>query len=268
MPEQNTPRAFDLGKAFMERQKILSRELELPLAFTKHPTAIGDGSEANWRRMLKSFLPGRYEVGPVFALDAQGGQSEQIDLAIFDRQYSPLWFESAGDLFVPVESIYAVFEVKQIIDAANLKYAAKKVASVRNLNRTSGNIVDIYGPQKGPDPKDRPILGGIVALNTSWKDGLRGTTGVKNISALTGSKHLDLALSLTDCAFDHVAVGSSKLLSPGLSFSQPATQLIYFVLHLFRRLQAIGTALAVDLDVYEQALRDVDPEQHLEVDSD
>jgi len=59
---------FDLGRAFLTRQVALSRELEIPLSFTTHPTTIGDGSEANWLRMLKSFLPSRYEVGPIFAL--------------------------------------------------------------------------------------------------------------------------------------------------------------------------------------------------------
>lgn len=250
---------FNLGQAFMQRQIALSRELEMPSAFTAHPTTIGDGSEANWVRMLRSFLPNRYAIGPIFALDAVGGRSEQIDLAIYDRQYSPLWFEIGDNLFVPVESVYAVFEVKQKITKSQLTYAAKKVASVRNLTRTSERIVDFQGVHQGAPPKDRPIIGGIVALNGSWKAGLQGDIGRKNIQRLTGQRHLDLGIALTDAAFDNVPDYCNDMLEPGLQFSKPGTQLIYFAIHLFRRLQATGTALAVDLKVYERALDNAGP---------
>jgi hypothetical protein len=248
--------SIDLRQAFLQRQKLLSAELEIPLEFTSHPTTIGDASEANWVRMLKSFLPGRYEVGPVFALDAAGAQSQQVDIAVYDRQYSPLWFESAGGTrIVPVESIYCVLEAKQEINASTLRYAADKVASVRSLTRTSARIVDIYGTQPGPNPSTRPILGGIVALRSGWVGGLASETGQANIRSIEAAGHLDLGIALTDGAFDFVSqTANLELLSRGLEFSPPGTQLIYFALHLFRRLQSIGSAMAVDLDVYEQAL--------------
>lgn len=258
-----------MKRAFMQRQKLLSSELEIPLEFTSHPTAIGDASEANWTRMLKSFLPARYEVGPIFALDAQGQRSEQIDLAIYDRQYSPLWFESAGNRFVPIESVYAALEVKQEVNARNLRYAAGKIKSVRSLHRTSGPIVDIYGTQAGPAVEDRPILGGIVALRTGWAGGLNSDSGRQNVLEHSGLSHLDLGLALVDVSFDHVAAQSPHtLLQPGLTLSEPGTQLIYFVMRLFRRLQLIGTALAVDLESYERTLESIDPTDYADIDNE
>jgi hypothetical protein len=258
---------IDLKKAFLDRQKLLSAELEIPLQFTSHPTAVGDATEANWARMLQSFLPGRYAVGPIFALDAEGNQSEQVDLAVYDRQYSPLWFQSGANRFVPVESVYAVFEVKQNIDSRNLRYAAAKIASVRRLNRTSGKIVDIYGTQEGPDLATRPILGGLLALRTDWVDGLRGATARENLESLDDTEWIDLGLSLGDAAFDRVPADSNaEMLTPGLSFSEPGTQLIFFVMRLFRRLQAIGSALAVDLSIYERVLADTDVQDYAEAD--
>lgn len=256
---------IDLKKAFLDRQKLLSAELEIPLQFTSHPTTIGDASEANWGRMLRSFLPGRYEVGPIFALDAAGNQSEQVDLAVYDRQYSPLWFQSGASRFVPVESVYAVFEVKQNVNLENLNYAANKVASVRRLSRTSAKIVDIYGTQDGPDPASRPILGGMLALRTDWVGGLNGTTARTNIDALRGPKWLDLGLALEDAAFDRVPDdANTDVLAPGAFFSEPGTQLIFFVMRLFQRLQAIGSAMAVDLSIYERVLAETDPTAYSE----
>lgn len=261
------PRKVDLQKAFLQRQKLLSAELEIPLEFTSHPTTIGDASEANWVGMLKAFLPGRYEVGPVFALDATGSQSEQIDLAIYDRQYSPLWFKTGSSLIVPVESIYCVLEVKQELSASTLAYAANKVASVRALKRTSAKIVDIYGTQPGPRPDVRPILGGVVALRSVWKGGLDSASGKNNITKHVGAAHLDLGIALTDTSFDHTPeTANLELLTPGMQFSREGTQLIFFVMHLFRRLQTIGSAMAVDLDIYERALADVDASRYKESD--
>lgn len=258
-------KTIDLKKAFLDRQKLLSSELGIPLQFTSHPTTIGDASEANWGRMLRSFLPSRYEVGPVFALDAVGGLSQQIDIAVYDRQYSPLWFQSGHNRFVPVESIYAVFEVKQNVDLENLRYAAQKVASVRRLSRTSAKIVDIYGTHPGPDPATRPILGGLLALRSDWEGGLEGKTGKGHLESLKGDEWLDLGLALKDAAFDRIPEdANTEVLTPGLEFAVTGTQLIFFVMHLFRRLQAIGSAMAVDLEIYERVLEETDPTAYSE----
>ncbi|MGG7507539.1 DUF6602 domain-containing protein [Plantibacter sp. YIM 135249] len=265
--EMARPKTVDLEQAFLQRQKLLSAELEIPLEFTNHPTTIGDASEANWGRMLKSFLPGRYAIGPVFALDATGAQSEQVDLAIYDRQYSPLWFKAGTSLIVPVESIYCVIEVKQELNATTMAYAAAKVASVRALRRTSAKIVDIYGTQPGPTPDKRPILGGIVGLRTGWRDGIRSSVGTSNITKHDGQSHLDLGIALTDAAFDHTSDAANlDMLTPGLVVSNEGTQLIFFVMRLFRRLQTIGSAMAVDLDVYERALDGIDTSQYSDAD--
>ncbi|MEV5906123.1 DUF6602 domain-containing protein [Streptomyces sp. NPDC052127] len=185
-----------------------------------------------------------------------GGQSEQIDIAIYDRQYSPIWFQSpAGERIVPVESIYAVFEVKQKVDASKLRYASEKAASVRRLTRTSGKIVDIHGTHNGPRTAQRPILSGILALDSGWKSGIRSETGKSHIERTIGDARLDMGLALLDAAFDNTTPPyNEEMLEPGLHFSPEGTQLLWFCLRLFRRLQAIGTAPAVDLSLYEDAL--------------
>lgn len=236
-------RPFDLQEAFLAKQNALLTALKVTAAFTPHGTTIGDASEVNWTAMLGSFLPARYGVGPVFAVDSRGRQSHQIDLAVYDRQYAPLWFETpAGVLFVPVESIYAAFEVKPEINKGLAAYAGEKIASVRALHRTSAPIRYVEGVYKPQDPKDKPILGGLLAVRSGWTH-LDGKAAVKALTDLTGDNRIDLGLALDALAFD---IGQD-----GIDFSEPGTQLIYFVMRLFERLQGLGTALAIEIDKYE-----------------
>ncbi|QOH59408.1 DUF6602 domain-containing protein [Rhodococcus rhodochrous] len=239
---------FDLQKAYLRKQEELLAKLNLPSGFFDHPTAKGDAVEANWCAMLQEFLPRRYGVGPIFAVDCHGQQSEQIDLAVYDCQYAPLFFSSpTGVLVVPAESIYAVFEVKPRIDKDYVYYAGKKAASVRALHRTSAEIRHAGGTYAPQDPDSKPILGGILAATSSWVD-LEGKAATKALSNAPDGRHLDIGIALDALAFDR------DVTSGDLSYSPADTQLIWFALHLFKKLQSLGTALAIALDDYERAL--------------
>src|ERR1039458_7428354 len=97
----------------------------------------GDASEHVWLDLLRTYLPERYRAESAHIVDSDDVFSEQIDVVVFDRQYSPLIFNYEGQMIIPAESIYAVFEAKQSLNAAHVEYAQKKVASVRRLRRTS-----------------------------------------------------------------------------------------------------------------------------------
>lgn len=238
--------AFSLPEAFLRRQQVLAAELGVTAGFTSHPTTVGDATEANWVAMLRSVLPNRYGVGGLQAVDSRGDISEQIDVAIYDQQYAPLFFRSAGGvLIVPVESIYAVFEIKPEINKTLATYSGGKIASVRRLYRTSAEIHHVGGTTPGPDPATKPILGGILAARWGWTD-RDSPAASAAIAGLEGDSRIDIGIALDSLAFDHT--------DGELSFSKPGTQLIYFALHLFRRLQPLATALAPDLEEYEKSV--------------
>ena len=243
----DAPKPFNLPKAFLHRQDVLAAELGVTGAFTAHMTTIGDASEARWGSMLRSVLPNRYGVSPVFVIDHVGHISDQIDLAVYDQQYAPLFFTSpAGVRIIPAESVYAVFEVKQEINKSLADYSGDKIASVRRLARAPADIYSIAGRTPAPDPSSKPILGGILAAHWDWSD--RDSPAARAaITGLVGAQHVDLGLALDTLAFDHALDGT-------LEYSPPGTQLIYFAIHLFRRLQPLATAFSPDLDVYERSL--------------
>lgn len=255
---------FNIRQSLLGHQARILGNHEAVRAMTNHGTTVGDQSEQDWVAILRNFLPERYEVGPIIAVDSNGAQSEQIDVALFDRQYSPLWFgHQAATRFVPVEAVYGVFEVKPHIDKEYIEYAAKKVGSVRALHRTSAPIIHAGGKFRALDPEDRPIIGGLLATTTGWSTHEGAIMGLDAYLPAYGDPgFLDLGIALDTISFDHTpnpveGEETSTAENPPREYRHDGNQLIHFAARLFRMLQLTGTVLAVDMTAYE---RHISPE--------
>jgi hypothetical protein len=96
-------------------------------------------------------------------VDSSGQFSQQIDAVVFDRQYTPFILTYQNQTVIPAESVYAVFEVKQVISAKNAAYVQEKAASVCRLHRNSLPVPHVSGVAQGcswlifyPDDSSRP----------------------------------------------------------------------------------------------------------------
>lgn len=253
-------RTFDLQSALIQKQATLLAGHDSLRGMTGHATTIGDKDEKHWSDILRGFLPERYEVGPIFAVDNLGNESQQIDIAIYDRHFSPLWFGEKGETrFVPVESIYAVFEAKPELNKTYLEYAREKIASVRNLERTSTPIAHAGGTFQAVNLDDRPILGGLLAAKSGWTT-VEGTMIAlkKHLPALGEPDSLNIGIALDTLAFDftpnkQVGAPAQTVNTAALAF-HAENQLIRFAARLFQLLQSIGSVPAIDMAAYEQAL--------------
>lgn len=232
-----------LADVYQGLQERLEGQLRGNRAAVTHPGARGEAAEDDWLRMLKEHLPHRYQADRAFVIDATGACSDQIDVVIYDRQYSPLLYNQAGQRYIPAESVYAVIEVKQELNRDHVQYAGKKAASVRRLSRTSATIpyaAGSYGPRSLPS-----IIGGLVAYRSSWSPPL-GQPLTDALVELPEECRLELGCSLVDGAFevDYTADQECRL---RLASEFP---LVQFLLRLLRRLQAAGTVPAVDYAAY------------------
>jgi hypothetical protein len=161
------PPKIDLHKVFLGLQEQMITTLAANREIIQHPTAKGTATELHWLTMLRNYLPSRYATDSAFVLDCEGQISEQIDVVIYDRQYSPFLFNQDGARYIPSESVYAVFEVRQELNANNVVYAGEKAASVRGLQRTSAAIPHAGGKY---EPKEPPrIIAGFLSLDSGWK---------------------------------------------------------------------------------------------------
>lgn len=245
---------FDLQGAFAARETQLAATLGMGKALTDHGTLVGTGTEHGWYGLLCAFLPGRYGVTTGKVVDSNRGQSEQVDLIIYDTFYSPLLFTLGDATFVPAESVYAVFEVKQTLDKAHLDAAAAKAASVRRLHRTSALIPNQFGKEIRKDLNTMPILAGILTSGSSWKVPFDKLLG-RHLDAQNADRAIDIGCALGAGAFDTerrtVPDGRGLL---DVSTSVDDRSLSYFMMRLLHRLQQLGTVGAIDYEVYAQPL--------------
>jgi len=194
--------------------------------------------------MLGSYLPKRYQVGKAFVIDYEGTISEQIDIVIFDRHYSPFLLKQNGATYVPAESVYAVIEVKPQLNPKNIQYAAKKALSVRKLKRTSASIVHAGGKIDNAK-KPFEILAGLLTLNGSCSKNVENE--IKN---LPKKKRINFGCSLQSGAFAVSYNEKSVFEKSGKDDS-----LIFFFLKLLSFLQFLGTVPAMNIETYIEQLK-------------
>jgi len=209
-----------------------------------HPGTKGDASENVWLEMLRTYLPHRYKAEKAHVVDSLGIFSEQIDVVVFDRQYSPFIFQYQGQTIVPAESVYAVFEAKQTINAEQVKYTRKKVASVRRLQRTSLPIPHaggVYPPKALP-----PILAGLLTFQSEWNPPL-GQPLIGLLRTASDAERLDLGCVAAHGMFGCDTSGCHTI-TPVL---KPATA---FLFELIARLQSSATVPMIDIRAYAKWL--------------
>ena len=214
------------------------------------PGKKGAASEKVWLDLLKTYLPQRYQATTAHVVDSLGAFSEQIDIVVFDRQYSPFIFSYKEQTIIPAESVYAVFEVKQTINANQVSYARKKLASVRHLHRTSLPIP--YAKGNYPAKPLIPILGGLLAFKSDWSPAL-GEPLQNALGSGEGDDRLDIGCIAAhgyfyfDCESDRYKIQCGD---------KPATA---FLFKLISQLQLSATVPMIDVQAYAEWLSEKTP---------
>lgn len=209
-----------------------------------HPGARGEASEEDWLRVLNDHLPRRYRADRAFVIDSQGACSEQIDVVIYDRQYSPFLYNQANQRYIPAESVYAVLEVKQDLSREHVLYAGEKTASVRRLHRTSAPVPHVEGVAK---PRSLPrIIAGILTYQSSWTPPF-GDAFRSALAELGAEERLHVGCALIHGAFEARYPDAGGV---DLTVAEGPRSLVQLLMRLLKQLQALATAPAIDYEAY------------------
>lgn len=229
-----------------------------------HPGTKGDATEEEWRAWFNNNFPKRYRAEKAFVIDYLGNCSEQMDIVVFDTYFSPTIFENNGAKYIPAESVYAVFEVKQDLSKEHLDYAINKIKSVKSLKRTSAPINTIKGYTVGRTPN---IIGGLLTLRSTWVVDNIEENLKNNINNLTKSSEEQIdfvcCLSVFACAIEHIPEQSEfhgipiYLSNINIITDKDNSPLIFTYFKLLRMLQDLGNVPAIEYDKY--GIKGIDP---------
>lgn len=247
----------DLTVTYGVMQKKMLASLNCSGTALSHSTQKGNASEADWIAFLQTYLPKRYAVTKGRVIDYTGRQSEQIDIIIYDAQYTHIVFNSASnEPLVTAESVYAAIEVKPTLDAYTIPYAGKKGESVRKLESTSAPIKHAGGFY--PPKELHNILTGLFTTKSGWSASNTQSKALEYMMKLDGQKSLDIICSLSGQTLvaDRPVFETETMPEGGsvIHCCDDSNSLVFMLLHLLKKLQDIGTVPAIELMKYAECI--------------
>ncbi len=258
----------NLYSLFRELQLVYERQLEFCREVFDHPVLKGNASENFWMSFLRKHLPSIYGVAQGKVIDHFGALSRQIDIIIYDNLLSPYIINYSSTVYIPIECVYCVIEVKQEFSKKNVMDAVEKVSSVRKLKSAFVRLSDGMPVQS----LDFPIIGGIATLeynktnskkkSLSKRDKIRYETILSNLER---DQILDLGCSMKDCSF-YVKYGDGNLpyhqnpvgKNPEVKFfdasnSLPLLTFLYQLIRLLEKMRKANADYSIDIDQYLNA---------------
>lgn len=237
----------DIVGLFDSLRNEMLASLMLDRGHIQHNVVKGDASETAWRKFLRTYLPPRYGVDKAIVINSEGELSNQIDIVVYDSMNAPFVFRHNDFVYIPVECVCAVFEVKQSMDTYHIKYTKEKVESVRALV-----------PESKRDDSKYQIIGGFLSLEYDSPILHRDESVVKKqkIKDIDGAirttnklQQLDCGCCLQDFSFADWhgrsrALSSVDLENPdhhhmGVKYATGNTILVAFLFRLIKLLQEI-----------------------------
>lgn len=101
----------------------------------KHPTGIGDGREDALIDVIRQIIPDHLAANKCTIIDAQGNATAEFDIVIFEKSHCLTPLIASGRKVIPVESVYAVIEVKSKLDKDAYEKFLAAICSLDRLTR-------------------------------------------------------------------------------------------------------------------------------------
>ncbi len=155
----------DLAGSSMEQHKQEEREIineiglnyirleesitsQLKMSVKKHHVTSGTFREDIWKGLFEQIIPRKFSIEQsIFIIDSQGRVSKEVDLAIFDEQYTPYIFRHGRIKYIPIEAVAVVIQCKSdnVNGTKNQENLADWSQSISDLKTSLKSISRLYG---------------------------------------------------------------------------------------------------------------------------
>lgn len=138
-------KVYEVIKSAAKKMQI---EFEEITSQVNHRPTKGDFRENILKDFLKKYLPENFGICKGIVIDVDGNQSNQQDILIYDKSFTPRFLHTDDENVLPIESILATIEVKSTLTREELRKALDNIKSIRSLNKSfsSGQVITTYHP--------------------------------------------------------------------------------------------------------------------------
>lgn len=123
---------YNTIKAASKKMQIDFEEITSQI---EHRPTKGDFREDIIKEFLRQYLPENFGICKGLVIDAEGVQSKQQDILIYDKATTPKFLVGDADNVLPIESIVATIEVKSVLNKTELLKALENLESTRSLTK-------------------------------------------------------------------------------------------------------------------------------------
>ncbi|MGP1599404.1 DUF6602 domain-containing protein [Peptoanaerobacter stomatis] len=101
----------DIKENYLKMERELVTQLNYNV--NNHHLTAGSYREEIWADFFRRIVPKKFNITrSVFIIDSKGKVSKEVDIAIYDEQYTPYIFNYGLIKFIPVEAVAAVIQCK------------------------------------------------------------------------------------------------------------------------------------------------------------
>ena len=101
----------DIKENYLKMERELVTQLNYDV--TNHQLTAGSYREEIWVNFFTRIVPKKFNIArSVFIIDSNQNVSKEVDIAIYDEQYTPYIFNYGLIKFIPVEAVAAVVQCK------------------------------------------------------------------------------------------------------------------------------------------------------------
>lgn len=117
---------------------------QLTLSTPNHELTTGTYREEVWKSLFEQIIPRKFCIDQgVFIIDSKGHISNEVDLAIFDEQYTPYIFKYGKIKFIPIEAVAVAIQCK----SKDIDKASQWADSIKRLETSLDSVARVlkYG---------------------------------------------------------------------------------------------------------------------------
>ncbi|HOB27915.1 MAG TPA: hypothetical protein PKJ07_07235 [Bacteroidales bacterium] len=245
----------------LERSIVSQLLFETP----NHKLTTGTYRETIWMSLFKLIIPHKFSIKQgVFIMDSNGNTSAEVDLVIFDEQYTPYIFNYGEICFIPIEAVAVVIQCKSF--KLNDQKLTAWVETIDKLKTSNNSIARLANSIAINEPvltqkSTRPIK--ILCYLSKEKPGQKAKNRGFDIElcAIEGESKLNIKFNDTvdnlykafinlnfhqeknDCENEFKGIDALKKISLQKQFTVKDNNLLSFIFQLNQLLMLINNPL-------------------------